>query len=338
MATKEGVVVLGKIPMEEDLQTNPLFQLFQRSEYWAKAAASNYMVVVPAKGSLSQIRLNREFLLTHILQPSVFGEREFTNLNGTVVNFEEKNLIFLGNPRRTVRVIQEELYYDDNYNSFKVLKVLVPLIGGVTRAYIESISNTSAGAEKRTIVEHKEFLTKKLNNGGQVAFVKLSAFADRFNQNYLLVKGYFADTGASVRDTCSRIRLEETKGQNFPPSIHGEIQLALECLVLSSLHSKLFKCLSQLYEREEASTTAKIALLRRCTMAELGVRDDLCQVSLAAPTQVLSSLNSRITPVAKLSCLLEANQSLTQVSNRRFIYPFYLSLFGLFSSIFVFII
>ena len=127
--------------MEDDLQENPLFQMFQNSEHFSNAADGKYVVVVPSKGALEMIKLNREFLLTHILKPSPFFVKEYVTLTDSIVAFEDSKLVIRNTVvPRTVKILCEELYYDDNFNSFKILKVQLPLIGRVSRAYHDSLT------------------------------------------------------------------------------------------------------------------------------------------------------------------------------------------------------
>ena len=107
--------------MGDDLQTNPFFLAFQRSPHFAAAAASKYVVICPAAGALSLIKVNDSFLSAHLLVASDFFDREYRSLNGVVCTFEGQRIaVRAGNltSARTLKVVQEELYYDDDFNSF----------------------------------------------------------------------------------------------------------------------------------------------------------------------------------------------------------------------------
>jgi hypothetical protein len=204
--------------MDDELQTNPLFVFFQKSGHFDAAAANKLIVVVPHRGALILNKVDRTFLQHHILRQSEFSEQEFVSLSGIVTTFEGDSVVVHANPsagatRRTLKVVGEELYYDDNFESFKVLKVNFPVVGKVTQKYLDSLSakERRIGIEKRSLEEHTMLVRQQLGANYSRAQSKMADFGQRFCNSYLMVKGHFADTGDTVRNTCKEIRLFETK-------------------------------------------------------------------------------------------------------------------------------
>ena len=58
---------------DEDLQKNPLFLFFQnQKDLFARAAKDKFVVCIPAADALQATRINKDFLLTHILKQSPY--------------------------------------------------------------------------------------------------------------------------------------------------------------------------------------------------------------------------------------------------------------------------
>jgi hypothetical protein len=68
----------------EDLQQNPLFQMFMSSELYAQAAKKQLTVCVPVAESL---KVTKDVLLSHVISASPFGKDEFLTQNGKTVVF-----------------------------------------------------------------------------------------------------------------------------------------------------------------------------------------------------------------------------------------------------------
>lgn len=119
-----------------------------------------------------------------------------------------------GFPRpRTVAVLREELYYNEQFESFKVLLINFPLLGKVPLDYYKSVtdaSQRSTPVERRSLEEHTHLLSSVLgpSSGGSgapspldVAISGMQRFVSTFNSSYVMVKGFIAHTGTKVNSS-----------------------------------------------------------------------------------------------------------------------------------------
>lgn len=72
----------------EDLQKNPLFQMFLDSELYAQAAKKQLIVCVPAAESLKLTKLTKDIMLSHVISASPFGKDEFITQNGKTLTMK----------------------------------------------------------------------------------------------------------------------------------------------------------------------------------------------------------------------------------------------------------
>lgn len=126
---------------------------------------------------------------------------------------------------RSVAVQHNELYYDDSFESFKVMVLPFPLVGKVSLDYFKSVTNTgvlSTPVEKRTLEEHREVIEKLIGAGSpgfnpaafqtattvtasgapllphDIAMQGIHRFVTTFNSSYVIVKGFIAHAGTKV--------------------------------------------------------------------------------------------------------------------------------------------
>jgi hypothetical protein len=122
-------------------------------------------------------------------------------------------------------VQHNELYYDDNFESFKVVVLPFPLVGKVSLDYYKSVTNTGVLAtpvEKRTLEEHREVIERLIGAGTagfnpaqfatattvtasgspllpyDIAVQGIHRFVTTFNSSYVIVKGFIAHAGTKV--------------------------------------------------------------------------------------------------------------------------------------------
>lgn len=118
------------------LQGNPCFGLFvETDELFELAAARQWIVLAPVTGSLRQARISIDFVRTHILRKSPYFKDKYCTLDDRDVEFDGKTILATGKSwpqERAAVVLEEELYYDSNFQSFRVLHISQPLIGKST--------------------------------------------------------------------------------------------------------------------------------------------------------------------------------------------------------------
>ncbi len=117
------------------------------------------------------------------------------------VSFQDKFLLTKHGfqDRRSVAVLCEEQYYDDDYDSFRIMHLNLPLEGKVLASYIQQIINsttTSTPIERRTTDEHTYALSKLLGDKSiqRSTLNACAQFVADFNSSYVMIKDFVGDT------------------------------------------------------------------------------------------------------------------------------------------------
>jgi hypothetical protein len=284
----------------ELLSNNRLFDYFLHSSYYSLASSHNYILCVPANQSLKVLKLSNDILLTHILTQSPYYKGEYITLNQKIIELSNNKLICKQNfPRpRVVSLLSEELYYDENFNSFKLFKINFPLEGKIPLNYYNTITaqltltnkilhnhdnnNNKTGIndnnnsidyaiESRSIENHAETFNKYFAaNLSANLVVSITKFVGMFNSSYVLVKGFLDHAGNKIRAQTSSVLSECIKllkgvldkslvtNQVSFNLICNEFECAIEALLYSGINHKIETALNELYQAENDSTNARI--------------------------------------------------------------------------------
>ena len=318
--------------LDDELNDNPLFSLFLSSPHYAVAASQCLTVVVPPASSLQHLspRLSSSTVDSHVLRVSPYFVGQYLTANGRSVGLVDgRSLHCLSgggwlreDEGRISRIVESETYYDDDLASFTVLRVDMPLEGRVSADYERAVRSEGAGGSlmrllpRRTLHEHETVL--KRVTGDDSVLLAIQRFVHQFNSSYVLVRGFLDHAGQKVADACSRLSQSAAsrskEGSNNGGNrrqLAAEVSAAVECAVLSGVHTKLFAGLVELHAAEELRLQAAITRMRRLSMAALGIRDDIrCQPIAAC--QLLAALGTYNTPLQKMAQLEEVNRAITQ--------------------------
>ena len=177
-------------------------------------------------------------------------------------------------------MVGQETYYDEEFQSFQVLRINLPLEGKVSpeylRAVLEAEGEEQRGIERRSVADHEHFIARMTGepmvsptasisaSGHQSAvFLSLQKFVHQFNTSYVLVKGFIDHAGLKVSDACARLRedvLSKAKARQggaefaLTKRVVVEVQMGVESLVQAAIYKKLFSGLCELYSKEEDIT------------------------------------------------------------------------------------
>ena len=323
---------------DEDLNDSPLFSLFLSSGHYSVAASQQLIVAVPSAASpLPRRPATRDMLESHILRKSPYFQHQYVTLNGKSVLLSDSSLQCKSGfaEPRTVQVTGQELYYDDDFHSFQVLRISLPLEGKVSPDFLrqlERLDGEDRGLERRSLAHHERLIARLTGDpivpatggGGSGAgqhsnvFVSVYKFVWQFNASYVLVKGFIEHAGLKVSDACARLREDvAAKAKAKGTDVHlvkrsvVELQMAVESLVMAAVYKKLFSGLCELYGREEERTQRHIRRMRGLTQAQLGIREDIqCHPHVAMA--LLSQLPGIPTVALKLAQLEDVSRALTQ--------------------------
>ena len=206
--------------IDDVLSDNPLFALFLSSSHYSVAASQCYTVAVPPAACLVGLspRLSASLVDSHVLRLSPYFVGQYLTANGRSVGLVDgRSLQCLAgggwsrdDEGRVSRIVERETYYDDDYASFTVLRVDMPLEGRVSADYERAVQLEGAGGSllrllpRRSVLDHESLLQRL--TGDSSALQAVQRFVQQFNSSYVLVRGFLDHAGQKVADACSRLR------------------------------------------------------------------------------------------------------------------------------------
>eukprot|EP00058_Branchiostoma_floridae_P026603 XP_002612094.1 hypothetical protein BRAFLDRAFT_130906 [Branchiostoma floridae] len=232
----------------DDLDFNPFFQALQTTfkQQYSLARHKCHMVCVPATDTLQGRAINQRF-----------------------VGFDEQ---------AEVRILSEELAYNEDYKPYKILVIERPL-DGITQA----------------------------------ALVRLDRNITEFQNNYMIVTGYLDHAVQKLQGICQQATEDILKLCKRERQI-DIIAQAVESYVVGSVHTKMWQAVCQQCKKEESLLQKKLEELRGVTGEQLGVKQAFC-CPLPGAVVELATLDGLKTPLEKLSCLKRTLDSVNEEVN-----------------------
>jgi len=337
-STGSAFSTLGTMSETEDLQSNPFFVFLQSKIPLERIADRNFVVCVPAAGSLTKIKLDNQLLLAHLLAPTSTKDVYSTQVAGQLVHVTADAVSTREgfSYHRTVPILAQETFYDDKFRSFQILHLAYPIVGPVSASYVRSLQPQEICPTpliRRSLGEHAEVLLTVLGSKLMRELnLAMHKFTSEFLQSYLLVKGFEAATNDKISDFSTGLSNEFIKRapepnpercqiQIVPSSAKGsingwspmaqtEFRIALDCLIAYELNQFILGALVNFFEVEDSVLTARANALKSFSPAEqhnlLNVRDDLKGCSVAEAVQCLRRMGDLHTPLQKLVCVSDA--------------------------------
>lgn len=312
---------------DEDLSGNPFFQALQNkySKIYDAAAPNKYIILVPKAESLKKAKISEQLVKTHVLRLSPYLKDEYVTLAGHTVTIRDSVVATKSGfkEQRSARVLMEETFYNDDFESFRVLLVPYPLEGRVPGDYVRRIrAQTYAQTpfERRTAGDHLTFLRQAVGERGcEVLDADIGRFVDSFTRGYIMVKGFTAHAGDKVRGECElmvRRACAHVKGADrWPKSTASQARGAVMEVVMGRVHGKVWAGLCKLLEAEEALTQRVAEAARDLTPQDVGVAAGV-DFDAASAARELERMERCTTPLNKLACLKSVSSRLSADNSR----------------------
>uniref|UniRef100_A0A7S4UDD0 VPS9 domain-containing protein n=1 Tax=Guillardia theta TaxID=55529 RepID=A0A7S4UDD0_GUITH len=324
---------------DEDLEVNPVMVTLKLKapDLYRRAADEQLLVCIPCAASSQGLPLNRTTLETHLLKPSPFFAGLYESMNGKTVEVEEGMLEtrsgFLDN--RRVRILFEELHYNENFKPFRVVCISQPLQGGV-RPLEDRKRGKDAQAQVDTMEQCKTFLyALHLVDISPMTRAKTS-IREFFHTYRIFAKGYLGhvtpklcslfDQVADELIRSNRDRLEDysrggKKWSMFRRSVEvvlmedtklarkdQEVGVSRDSEDVVNAHEKLYLRLRDAYKEEDARIERAITLLKSDSVKDFGADPVLEKCDFAGPVKLLRDFQ-------KLPCALDKASTLKDVTN-----------------------
>jgi len=183
----------------DELEDNPFFRYLKtkHSKICQHASKNLYVICVPAKGTFQPDQLSQKAIESHIFKPSPYFLGEFCSLDNRTIRIE-RNQIFLkeGYTKlgQVITILGEELFYNEDYQSYKVYCIEKPLEALV---YTGDPVFQYPFPKERTVEGDTKYLLS-LNKAKRV-LEKVDKLTYEFNNSYILVRGFLDDALNKIR-------------------------------------------------------------------------------------------------------------------------------------------
>jgi len=236
---------------QEDVNNNPLFKAIKRTKLYLQVEKNCWTVCVPQSSVTTGMKITQDTIESHILQPSPYFQGEYITLNQKTVNIEDNNIKISDDygETRKAKILFEEVFYNKDDRSFKVLCLNIPLVGNYEVTGITKLPST------KNLQECIEFLFSSPVN--RVVLSKINEQIAEFNKSYVIVKGFEHHAVEKAKFFCTKALEDLACGNPDFRALYGndsmlnELSLVVENYVLAGLYAKLFSSLGSLYKEED---------------------------------------------------------------------------------------
>eukprot|EP01113_Clastostelium_recurvatum_P044360 TRINITY_DN7481_c0_g1_i6.p1 TRINITY_DN7481_c0_g1~~TRINITY_DN7481_c0_g1_i6.p1 ORF type:complete len:605 (-),score=135.72 TRINITY_DN7481_c0_g1_i6:14-1795(-) len=312
----------------EDLSTNVLFrtlkQKYPRLHQNVEKCTQGWFVLVPQRNSIDVSSLTQEAIEAHVVQPSPYFQGEYVTANGRALSIE-KGVVSTGEGFSTgasATILFEELFYNRDYKSFRVVCISAPLVGASPRPRAKLVSQSSlthippAIPTRPTLETCSSFLRSPAYPVNSIVLAKLDSQIQEFASTYVMVKGYEHDAVSKVRTLtdkaqedliCANPDFRQIYTDSDSSHMDGLAQV-IETYIMGLLHDRIFPALKDIYREEDEHMLRIMDEFQHIRLGDLGLAEDLEQHT-GEGIYFLSQLDHKCTPFDKLFCFQDANNS-----------------------------
>ncbi|CAG8494445.1 1529_t:CDS:2 [Paraglomus occultum] len=288
---------LNETKDDDDLDEN-IFYTVLRKDY-SKIFHRVAVICVPHSRSIVGLKMSRSFIETHSLTPSPYFTGQYHSINGKIVSIERNVIKSISGfkEHRTVRILGEELVYNESYKSIQVLIIERPLEGEGMAT--ESTSPTIPS--ERNYENDLLFLQSFPEN--ENAIKELAHMVTEFNETYVYVRGYACYAVDRIMQILNKAVTAFLKANQTLANVcrlqHELDQFTelLENVIMAELHQKIFiDALCPIYNSHDSYLESIMyAYFRaRLNLKDYGICDRLQNMpeeSLYTACEILSCLD-----------------------------------------------
>ncbi|KAL4223066.1 hypothetical protein ACF0H5_016542 [Mactra antiquata] len=311
----------------DELDVNPFFLALQSkfSSVYEKALKECCLFCIPQSDCLQGAVITDKFVDTHILKPSPFFKGQYHTIRSesqiaSIDDNGEHITTLDGFPTKTaIKILNEELGYNKNYQPYKMLIIARPLDQNVLRKRHVSDGTSSGEFNMEFTVDNcKEFL-KSIQDIAK-AIQELDEQINKFIKNYILLKDYLDDAAQrlceiSTSVTEKSIRSMKTKGNLSNKKFRDNITAAVETCLIGSVHQKLYPTICSKCNNDDVAMVTKCRNLQGLSTHHLGVPKHF-SCPLTSAVVELAHLDGLITPIEKLYCMKTTIDNITEDINK----------------------
>ncbi|PRP81145.1 ankyrin repeat domain-containing protein 27 [Planoprotostelium fungivorum] len=288
---------------QEDLHYNPFFKILKTrfARIYSQAEKNCSLICVPQASLCTGLEFSLPFIQDHIFSPSPYFAGQFQSATNKSVEIQDNHIVSksgFDRPTR-VKILFEELFYNQEYKPFRVLCIETPLVGP------RPVSSITHFPTERSLDICQDFLQSSDEN--ELVLRKIDDLAEEFNTSYVFVKGFIEHARKRVGNIreqsteyllCANSDYRKLYKEDSPKL--AELEQIIESYLLGKLHTRLFTdYVEVLYKEEDEKTNAIRKRMHSLSQNDLGIRPEL-QCDLTAAAERLNELDDLTTPLEKL--------------------------------------
>ncbi|XP_018113522.1 ankyrin repeat domain-containing protein 27 isoform X2 [Xenopus laevis] len=297
---------------DEDILNNPFYLAIQkqRPDLVDKVAVAHGIVLVPCKGSVSNILNSACPFESYILKPTEGG---FETENGKEI-FIQGNLVKLGSGfayHLTIPILFEETFYNEKEESYNILCIARSLEKEENSE--EEHLTPSKFCTLKNIEDVKEFLGKHAEKFDK----SIASFRNAFKVERKSLRHYI-DSVNALYTKCLQHLLRDS---HLRAIAKQEIQMSLmkqavEMYVHHGIYDLIFKQVGTIEASEDAAFNKITRSLQDIQQKDIGVKTEF-SINIPSAKRVLCHLNRCTSPQQKLLCLRNVVQTIMHSSSQR---------------------
>ncbi|KYQ96898.1 hypothetical protein DLAC_04215 [Tieghemostelium lacteum] len=313
--------------MDEDLNQNIFYKTIKSKfpKVFQLVESKLYTLCIPQYSSLYGMNISQKVVESHILVESKYYQSEYDALSNDESYIIENGILVLKrDATKRVKILFDEICYNKEFKSYRLLCIEAPLVGGTGIKPSMSTDNDLGefqGISKPTRPTFEQAVFFLLGGSSQspnsIVIRKAHEQINEFEDNNDLVKGsenvFFEKIKViheRVLDDLICANAEYKQLQSNEKQI-ANLSIILESYIMGKLFNKVYEELKVLYKKENQQLYDIVVLLSKHSLEDLGIKSQFEPHLIEACTMMTVLYNQDVqTPFDKL---LSAIQSSAQI-------------------------
>ncbi|KAF2075199.1 hypothetical protein CYY_003504 [Polysphondylium violaceum] len=311
--------------MDEDLNKNLFFQTikFKFPKIFQLIESKCYTLCIPQFSSLYGMNVSQKVVESHVFIESKYYQSEYETLCDDSSYFVENGFIVdKNNKSKKVKILFDEICYNKDYKSYRLLCIEAPLVGGT--GIKPSISHEEfdhfqgiVKPQRPTFEQSIQFLLDSPASINSIVMRKADKLIEDFQNTWKIIKGRETDLKESLEIlhekvlndlVCANAEYKQLQS-NHKQMLN--LSMILESYILGRLYDKIYKELLNQYELENMQLYEKTIKLSKHSIEDLGIRASF-EPHLSKAIEIVNSFEKEKTPIDKLLSIVQASKEIEE--------------------------
>ncbi|CAJ0759709.1 11714_t:CDS:2 [Entrophospora sp. SA101] len=282
------------LSFDEDLDDNLFYKTLKKD--YQKIFHKVSIICVPHSKSILGLRMSKNFIESHSFIPSPYFQGQFQSINDKVMIIENNHVKTLKGfkEERIIRILSDELVYNEAYKSVQVLVLEMPLEGEWKKMNSEKFGGICIPPERNHEMD-LQFLKNILSSSHNDSSIKsMEDMVEEFKETYVYVRGYAGFTVDKIsqifqKSVLSFLESNETLRLICQlPHEHDYFLELVENILMNALHEKIFiQSLLPIYHSHDTylESILNVYANAHITLKDYGVSERLQDI----PVEMLES-------------------------------------------------